>query len=309
MNVLVTGATGFIGAAAVRALLQHGHRVVGLVRDTAKGRELTEIGAELAVGDMWQPETYAPLVGRVEAVVHAAQLKPNGGWNRRSIRAMHESDALMTRTLAAACLEQNKLFAYTSGALTHARSDDEWIDETAPATPCRLARGHAEMIEELTAMHHAKGLRFVVLSPGFVYGPGGLMAVMVERLRAGRYPVIGNGRNFWSLVYVEDVGEAYALAVERGTPGQTYFLGDDQPLRRREVIERTADALGAARPGGMSAWLAGLMLGFPMIEAITASIRLRNAKAKQQLGWAPRFASFADGLPVTLKQLIGEEKE
>src|SRR5687767_6214877 len=107
MKVLVTGASGFVGSSIMAALLRHGHQVLGLVRTPAKAEALAAHGAEAALGDMWRPETYGPLVSRVDAVIHAAQQPPQGRWTRRVIDEMHRSDALMTRTLACACLAEN----------------------------------------------------------------------------------------------------------------------------------------------------------------------------------------------------------
>jgi nucleoside-diphosphate-sugar epimerase len=107
---------------------------------------------------------------------------------------------------------------------------------------------------------------------------------------------------------VEDLADAYALALERGRPGANYFVSDDVPLRRREVIGQVTDALGLPRVGTVPGWVVGLWLGFPLVEAITASIRMRNDLVKQQLGWVPRYRSFAEGLPPVLKQLQAVER-
>jgi nucleoside-diphosphate-sugar epimerase len=302
MNVLVTGATGFVGSAVVRALRRHEHRVLGLVRERERGRPLEALGASLAVGDMWRPDTYAPLVAQVEAVIHTAQEKPRGRWGRRKIRAMHQSDALMTRTLADACLRQDRLLVYTSGAMAHPGQGEEWIDETTPLRPCLLARGHAEMVEELTDLHRRRGLRLLIITPGFVYGPGGFLQETVELLRRRRYRVIGTGTNYWGLVHVDDLGEAYVLALERDSSGANYFVSDDVPLTRRAVIDLVTDALGLPRVGHVPGWLVGLFLGFPLVEAINASIRMRNDRVKQ-LGWIPRYTSFAEGLPPVLADI------
>ncbi len=80
MQVLVTGATGFVGSAVVRALRWHGHSVLALVRDAAKGRKLARRGVQVAAGDMLRPETYEPLVSRVDAVAHCARLPLAGRW-------------------------------------------------------------------------------------------------------------------------------------------------------------------------------------------------------------------------------------
>src|SRR5262245_28180208 len=226
MRVLVTGATGFVGAAVCRALAARGHGVLALVRDPAKGRWLEQLGAELAVGDMWRTETYANLPARADAVVHAAQDKAPGRWTGRAVRRMHDSDALMTRTLADGCQKHGKVFVYTSGALCYAGAGSV-IDETAPPHPVRLAAGHAAMVAELRRRHREDGLRARVVTPGFVYGPGGLLASMVESLRRGRLRLLGDGVNHWSFVHVDDLGELFVRVLERGRDGEEYFAADE----------------------------------------------------------------------------------
>jgi nucleoside-diphosphate-sugar epimerase len=306
MNILVTGATGFVGAGVVRALTERGHRVLGLVRSIARGDALRD-GLqrpelfEPMIGDMWQPATYQPLVSRVDAVVHAAQQTlQRGRWSSRRISAMHRSDALMTRVLARACLAQSKRFIYTSGALTHVCRDEEWVDSTTPARPCRLAQGHAAMVDELRAMHRDGGLRVIILSPGFVYGPGGFLQMTADLLRRRQYRIIGDGRNYWSLVHVDDLGTAYAQALDHGRDGACYFVGDDAPLPRRDVIHRLAETLGLPRVGHAPRWVVGLLFGFPMVEALCASVRIRNDEVRRALNWQPRYRTFDEGLPAAL---------
>jgi nucleoside-diphosphate-sugar epimerase len=300
MNVLVTGATGFVGSAVAWALLKRGHTVIGLVRDRAKGRLLEEQGAVLAEGTMERPESYKPLVARVDAVIHAAQAKPRGRWSRRKIAHMHRTDALMTRTLAGQCLKQGKRLVYSSGAMAHLAAGDEWINEATPLRPCLLAKGHAEMVAELAGVYRQRGLDVVIVTPGFVCGAGGFLQETVDLLRRGQYRVIGRGDNYWSLVDVEDLAEAYALALERGRAGDNYFVSDDKPLRRREVIDRVTDVLGLPRVGTAPCWVVGLWLGFPLVEAITAPIRMRNQFVKERLGWKPRYDSLIETLPSML---------
>lgn len=304
MNVLVTGATGFVGSAITRALARQGHSVLALVRSPAKAEAIRAECVEPALGDMWQPSTYVPLVARVEAVIHAAQQLPSGRWSRRQISEMHRSDALMTRELALACLAQSKPLIYTSGALTHRGRGDEWIDERTPARPCLLARGHAEMERELFTMHRERGLRVIVMSPTFVYGGGGLLKLTSDLLRQKQYRVIGNGQNYCSLVHVDDVADAYVLALARGRIGESYFLADGAPLRRREFVDRLSDAFDLPRVGHVPGWLVGLLMGFPMVEALSAPLRVRSTKAREELGWRPQFESFGEGLPNVLPGLL-----
>ncbi len=143
----------------------------------------------------------------------------------------------------------------------------------------------------------------MIITPGFVYGPGGFLRDTVEMLARNQYRVIGSGDNYWGLVHIEDLAEVYALALERGSPGENYFVCDDMPLKRREVIDRITKGLSMPRLGRVPRWVVGLWLGFPLVEAITTSIRMRNDFVRQRLGWIPRYPSFAEGLPSVLGEL------
>jgi nucleoside-diphosphate-sugar epimerase len=303
MRVLVTGANGFVGSAVVRALARHGYDVLALVRSHAKGRALTCHGAQLAIGDLWQPTTYVPLVCNVDAVIHVAHEQPTGRWTAGKIESMHQGDALMTHALACACHFQGKRLIYSSGALTHAKYQGQWIDETAPAWPCRLAAGHAARVQELARWQREYGLDAISVSPGFIYGPGGMLKLTVDLLGRRRYRMIGRGDNYWSLVHVDDVAEGYVRALQHGRPGENYFLSDDQPLTRRVVIDHLCQDLRLPRVGGVPGWLVGAILGSPLVEALTASFRLDASKARQELGWAPRYHTFAEGMHTVVAQL------
>ena len=206
---------------------------------------------------------------------------------------MHESDTLMTHVLAGGCLKRGRRFVYTSGALNYMGQGDAWFDESAPVRPCLLARGHATLVAELEQRHRREGLDVLFISPGLVYGTGGILAGTIALLRRGRYRVMGGGANYCSLVHVDDLAELYALALERWHSGENYFAGDDCPLRRREMIDKLATALGVPRPGWIPCWLTGLLYGFAVVEATQVSMRLRNDKAKRELGYAPRPAREA----------------
>ncbi|MGE0608047.1 MAG: NAD-dependent epimerase/dehydratase family protein [Pirellulales bacterium] len=305
MKVLVTGATGFVGSAVVRALKRHGHDVLALVRNSTKASNIARQGVQAAVGDMRQPNSYEPLVRQVDAVIHAAQSPLRGRWSPAAIAEMQQADATMTRTLAWACLAQDKPLVYSSGGLTHCCDGDAWINECSPANPCLIAAGHASLAEWLEKMHDRRGLRSVVISPGLIYGPGGFLQRTVEMLLCRRYCHPGNPGNFWSLVHLDDVGEAYVLGLERGQPGETYFISDDQPLRREEAVDCISNSLGLCRVARMPGWLAKIALGSPMVEAIASPVRLRNKKARRELGWQPRFGCFQSALPGLLQEILG----
>jgi nucleoside-diphosphate-sugar epimerase len=216
---------------------------------------------------------------------------------------MHESDALMTRTLAAACLQQQKLMLYTSGALAHVGEGEASLQSAPGSRPCRLALGHANMVRELRSMHRERGLAVRIVSPGFVYGVGSFLQLTVAMLLQRRYRIIGDGRNLWSLVHVDDLAQAYLAVMEHGQDGRNYFIGDDAPLPRQDVIHQVSDALGLPRVGHVPRWVAGALFGFPMVEALCTSAAIHNETIKDELSWRPRYATFAAGLPGAIRTM------
>ena len=295
MRVLVTGATGFVGNAVVRDLVGRGHDVIGLVRDPERARKRSPEGVDLRRGDMLQPETYAPLVAGVDAVVHAAQLAVGGRLTPAKSQQIFGADALMTRTLADACVTQGKRLIYTGGCFDWGDHGEDWVDEDTPLTPSPMGEGHARQAADLDRRHAQEGLDVVRLSPGFVYGPGGLFAsAFVDQARQGRLRCIGSGTNWWSCVHVDDLASAYGLALTEAGPGSSYAVVDDEPLRLRELTDLTTRALDRPDVGTAPPWLISLLLGRTLVSSLTTSFRIRGDRIRNDLGWTPARPRFRD---------------
>ena len=295
MRVLVTGATGFVGSAVVRDLVGRGHQVVGLVRDPERARPSSPEGVELRQGDMLEPETYGPLVPEVDAVVHAAQLAVGGRLTPAKSRQLFAADALMTRTLADACATHDRRLIYTGGCFDWGDHGEEWIDEDTPLTPSPMGEGHAAQARYLQQRHTEDGLDVVRLSPGFVYGPGGLFtSAFVDQARQGRLRCIGRGRNWWSCIHVDDLAAAYGLALTEAAPGSSYAVVDDEPVRLRELTDLTTRALDRPDVGNAPPWLISLFLGRTLVSSLTSSFRIRGDRIRNELGWAPSRPRFRD---------------
>ena len=306
MRVLVTGATGFVGRAVTQALLGSGHDVLALVRTPSKAADLEAAGAALAVGEMLEPDTYTPLVGEVDAVVHTAQYGTSGRLTRAKLEQVKAADATMTKALAQQCLELHKRLVYTSGCFNYGDHGDAWLTEATPETPSPLGEGHHDLTTYLLDLHRQNGLDVVVLAPGFVYGPGGLFRTsFYDTLQKGQLRVFGKGENYWSSVHVDDLSQAYVKAVSLDIPGEVINVVDDTPLKLRELVDAVTDAAGTPRVGTVPPWMLKLIIGGPLVESLTTSFRVRNDKAKRVLGWTPRFASFRDGIPQVWQQLGG----
>ena len=301
MRVLVTGATGFVGTAVVRALCAEGDEVIGLVRDPARAADLAAIGAVLHRGDMRDPTSYTPLVAGVDAVVHAAQLAVPGRLTPARSRQVFAADAVMTRALADACIQHGRRLVYTGGCFDWGDHGEDWIDEATPLTPSPMGVGHARQAVYLDTRHRDEGLDVVRLSPGFVYGPGGLLAsAFVDQARRGRLRCIGNGHNWWSCVHVDDLASAYLAALTRAHPGTTYAVVDDEPLRLRELTDLTTDALGKPRVGTVPPALISLILGRTLVASLVTSFRINGARIRHDLGWTPTRPRFRNAVATTV---------
>ena len=301
MRVLVTGATGFVGSAVVRALHAAGHEVHGLARDPVRAAAGAPEGVALHRGDMLDPGSYVPLVADVDAVVHAAQLAVPGRLTPARSRQLFDADALMTAALADACVEHGRRLVYTGGCFDWGDHGDAWIDERTPLTPSPMGVGHARQAGYLDRRHRSDGLDVVRLSPGFVYGPGGLFAsAFVDQARAGRLRCIGRGRNWWSCVQVDDLAAAYLAAITRAPAGSSYAVVDDEPLRLRELTDLTTDALGTARVGTAPPALISLFLGRTLVSSLVTSFRIDGARIREDLGWTPAHPRFRDTVAGTV---------
>jgi dihydroflavonol-4-reductase len=302
-RVLVTGATGFVGKAIVRVLRERGHSVVGLVRDPNRAGALAQ-GAEIAVGDMLAPQTYRPLVANVDAVIMAAQYATKGRLTRERLAQVGRADAVMADALAHECLAHGKRFLYTSGCFNYGDHGADWITESTPFAPSPLGVAHARGVEMLRSLHATSGLDAVMLAPGFVYGPGGLFTqAFTDQLAKRRLRVIGSGQNYWSPIHVDDLAMSFGLALERAPAGAEYTVVDDAPLTLRSLVDQLTAALGHKRVGNSPAWLMKPLIGGPLVDSLVTSFRVRNDRAKAELGWSPRYPSCAEGLPVALREL------
>ncbi|HEX5505422.1 MAG TPA: NAD-dependent epimerase/dehydratase family protein [Thermomicrobiales bacterium] len=231
-KTLVTGATGRVGSRFVPRLLERGGAVRVLVRDAERGAVLGRRGAEVAVGDLRRPETLAPALAGVEAVVHLGA----------SFRGVADAEAVavnLAGTLAlarAATLAGVHRFVYASTNLVYgpgrgrpAREDDEpRLAEDARAYPAsKLAAERA-----LAELARAEGLGLRVLRLAFVYGEGDPhLGEVTPQLQS--WPAAKR----LHMVHHADVAQALLLALAADdVDGRTYNVADDAPVTAADLL-------------------------------------------------------------------------
>lgn len=248
MEVLVTGAGGFLGGAVMRALAARGDGVRVLCR-----RPLAERPAAVQElrGDLTDAEAVRRAVEGCRAVVHCAA-KP-GHWGDPA--EYYASNVLATeRLLAAARAAGVERFVYTSTpSVVHAGADIEGGDEALPYAARYLAEyPRTKMLAE-RAVLAANGPDFATcaLRPHLIWGPGDnhLFPRIVARARAGRLRLVGPPECTIDTVYIDNAVQAHLAALDRSYPGaacagRAYFISNDEPIRTADMVNRLLEVAG-----------------------------------------------------------------
>ena len=133
----------------------------------------------------------------------------------------------------------------------------------------------------------------IVLRYGSFYGPGASM-LMVDQVRKRQVPVVGAGTGIWSFIDTRDAATATVAAVERGAPG-IYNVTDSDPAPVAQWLPYLASVAGAKPPLHVPAWLGRLLAGQFVVGYMTTARGSSNEKAKRELRWEPKYASWREG--------------
>jgi nucleoside-diphosphate-sugar epimerase len=169
--------------------------------------------------------------------------------------------------------------------------------EPLDPNPIPAARTSLDAIRHVESAVTAAPLEGLVLRYGGLYGPGtslGKGGEVPDMIRKRRFPIVGRGTGMWSFLHIDDAASATVLAIEGG-PAGVYNIVDDEPAPVSEWLPYLASALGAPRPWRLPTFLVRPMLGEMGVMMMTTARGASNAKARQDLGWAPRYASWRDG--------------
>jgi nucleoside-diphosphate-sugar epimerase len=309
MQVFVAGASGALGKQLVPKLVEQGHEVTGMTRNSAKRDLVREMGARPAVADGLDPEAVAEAVAEAEPDVVVHQLTAiNPGKLGRSI------DKLFTLTnrlrtegtdhlLAAARAVGAKRFIAQSFAGWPfeliggpVKTEEDPLQSSPPKTVSQSLGAIRYLEETVTG---ADGIEGLALRYGGFYGPGTSLGInpdgeQIVMIRKRRLPIIGDGGGIWSLVHIQDAASATAAAVERGEPG-VYNVVDDEPAPAGVIITELANVIGVKEPRRIPRWLGRLIAGEGNEIMMTEVRGASNAKAKRELGWQLRYPSWRLG--------------
>lgn len=313
-RVLVTGATGFVGAALVPALRRRSWQVRAAVRAT--GRSASD--DEALVGALDEAFDWAPALRGVDRVVHlAARVHVMQDTAADPLAEFRRTNVAGTLALARAAAEAGaRRFVFVSSIKVNGEGTREGApfgadDPPAPVDPYGVSKREAE--DALFALGSETGMEIVVVRPPLVYGPGvkaNFQAMMRWLMRGVPLP-LGAVRNRRTLVGIDNLVDLIATCLEHpAAAGEVFLAGDDEDLSTSELLRRLASALGVrARllpvPAALLEAAAALLGKRAVAQRLCGNLQVDIGKARRLLGWAPPVP-VDEGLRRTAAHFLGQ---
>jgi dihydroflavonol-4-reductase len=318
MKALVTGATGFVGAAVARALLREHWQVRVLARRGSDRRNLKGLDAEVSEGDLNDVDSLQRAAHGCDGLFHVAADYRLGA---RDPKELYRTNVEGTRNVLNAAQRSGvRRIVYTSSVATIGIPADGTPGNEQSANSLENMIGHYKrskyLAEEVVREAAQDGIAVVIVSPSTPVGPGDLKPTPTGQLvldaAAGRMPAyVDTGLN---IVHVDDVAAGHLLAYERGNAGERYILGGED-MSLREILEVIARLEGrnpprVRLPYGVVLPLAYLAEGFAKLSGRSGRITLEgvrmsrkkmffsSAKAARELGyrWRPPEQAFEEAI-------------
>ena len=316
MRALVTGATGFVGAAVARALLKEGWEVRALVRKSSDRRNVQSV--ETVEGDLADVSSLARALSGCEGLFHVAADYRLGAFDPRQL---YKTNVEGTRNILNAARDAGvRRVVYTSSVATIGIPKDGTPGtEESPSTLEDMI-GHykrSKYLAEEVAREAAKaGIAVVIVNPSTPVGPGDVKPTPTGQLvfdaAAGRMPAyVDTGLN---IVHVDDVANGHLLAYHRGRVGERYILGG-QDMTLREILIEIARLVGrkppsVRLPSGVVMPIAYVAEAFARVTGRSTRVTVEgvrmarklmffsSAKAARELGyqWRAPTQAFVDAI-------------
>lgn len=314
-RIFVTGASGQIGLPLVRALVARGDSVVGLVRCKDHEQAVREAGAEVISGSLSDRAALEQGLSGADRVYHLA-----GGIRGRGKETADALNRVGTiNLLEAARGRKLKSFVFASSSAVYGDRSGFWVPEDykpSPATNYGKAKVAAE--DALLAAFRESGFPVVIARIGPVYGPG-IRFTGIDRIKAGRGWLPGEGLNHIPVVHIDDCVAALQLLAEKGKPGEVYHVAGKSTPLIKEFYAEVYKLVGGKPLRFWSTWVPsvfqrrGAVLNEALMEKLNrkprftldnldlnlASCRLRTDRLEKELGFTWKYPDHLAGLAAT----------
>ncbi|MCT4655392.1 MAG: NAD-dependent epimerase/dehydratase family protein [Cohaesibacter sp.] len=283
MRIFVTGGTGLVGSAAIKALLEVDHSVTALARSEQSASKIEALGAKALMGDLKNPENWADEALSHDSIIHAAATfeEDMGAVDQDMVQCLTQKAKSLPK-------EHKINVIYTGGC---------WLYPESPVIP--LTERHVLdplpafewMLDSIEQLHACPAFHLTVIHPGFVVGQKeGMICKMMEELRQDKQmTIIGSTDIHYPFIHSSDLGDLYRRAVEHGGDGLLLNASGFKSASLGEIAQKIAAATGLPH-----------MLKIVTIDEMIAehgswaagfgrSQRMEADRARDSLGWEAKF--------------------
>lgn len=293
-SILVTGATGFIGSVLVTRLIEKQYNVTSLIR---KGKTAHRESKKV-VGDLTDSNLNIP-TDQTDCVFHLASHTPL----EKNKKILEKVNLQGTKNLYNQIKDKTKSIVYISGLGVYGEPGDKIVDESFPYYPTTdFVKIRLEAQKFLEKKCNEAGINFSVIHFGDVYGPGGwFYEFLIKRILKNTFRLPKKGDYYKNFVHVEDAVGSLISILETNSKSESYIVTDSTPTKFKELVNFTADNLGAKHPGNVPVFLAKTILGGDLIKLLTTSMKVSNKKISEIYRF--QFPSYKDGIPNVISEL------
>jgi nucleoside-diphosphate-sugar epimerase len=280
MKIFVTGATGFVGSAVVRELLQAGHEVLGLVRSDAAAQSLVAAGAKAYRGQLEDLEGLRKATDESDGVIHTGFSHDFSKFKENC-----ELDRKVIETLGSALGAADRPLIITS-AIGVLPPGAKVTEQTRPLSPSPNPRAASE--EAARALIERGGRVSIVRLPPSVHGDGdhGFVPILIKIAREKKASAfIGTGANRWPAVHRLDAARVYKLALYEAAHGACYHAVAEEGVTYREIAEVIGRRLNVPVVSKTPEEAAAHFTWFAHFAALNVLASSERTQAK--LGWHP----------------------